>query len=154
MHQKDRITVTGSANFGGTVEVSTEKTLTPLLVKSNDPRGECYIRFDNLDGVLGYFAFLNDKTPIAYFDGTAHPIGFTTIKSYNRTFGQVVIGTANYTELLISDRPEGTIIGTSMESWSNNSGAFSINIYKGTRAFIVGNSGTVINGLTVTFYYI
>lgn len=136
------------------MECKSKSSVTPLLVKSNDPRGECYIRFDNLDGNLGYFAFLKDKTPIAYFDGTAHPIGFTTIKSYNRTFGQVVIGTNNYTELLISDRPAGTIIGTSIESWSNNLGAFSINIYKGTRAFIIGNSGTVINGLTVTFYYI
>ena len=46
------------------------------------------------------------------------------------------------------------IIGYNVDTWSTNSQGFSVISYANTRAFIVANSGTVINNIQVTFFYI
>ena len=77
----------------------------------------------------------------------------SSIKYKDVTYGNVTIQSGNFIELQ-TGITNARIIGHDLRAWTSNTGAFSIDVYGGTIGYLIGNSGTVVNGLKVRWYYI
>lgn len=80
--------------------------------------------------------------------------GFSSLKSVTKNYGTITIPSNCYYEVNTGVPDNKQILFGVVPSWSTNSGCFSVIAYSQNRAYIVGNSGVTITGLSVRWYYI